>query len=198
LRHFPCWFYWLFIKYFIFINYLIIIALRAAATFSLWNQTDFDNCVKLQASVYDYRYRWLALPRYCSCGQLVCACVSACVPTRMYWSIVGDNIEIGLAAKVRTLAAVAAPSLPLMVPENLINSPTGQWLDGRGHLDRWVHGQQRKYASPRHSAMLLDVMADRAGWLTCVVIYVRRRFGRMGRLDRGRHRCLRGSWRLCA
>jgi hypothetical protein len=116
----------------------------------------------------------------------------------MYWSIVGDNIEIGLAAKVRTLAAVAAPSLPLMVPENLINSPTGQWLDGRGHLDRWVHGQQRKYASPRHSAMLLDVMADRAGWLTCVVIYVRRRFGRMGRLDRGRHRCLRGSWRLCA
>ncbi len=77
----------------------------------------------------------------------------------MYWSIVGDNIEIGLAAKVRALTAVAAPSLPLMVPIR-INSPTGQWLDGLGHLDRRLHGQQRKYASPHHSGML-DIMADK-------------------------------------
>lgn len=60
---------------FFFVAVVVLASLdfASAATFSLWNQTDFDNCVKLQASVYDYR---------------------------MYWSIVGDNIEIGLAAKV--------------------------------------------------------------------------------------------------
>lgn len=48
-----------------------------AATFSLWGTSDFDNCVKLTESVdrtnYDYR---------------------------MYWSLVDDHIEIGMAAKV--------------------------------------------------------------------------------------------------
>jgi hypothetical protein len=49
----------------------------SAASFSLWGTSDFDNCVKLTENVgrtnYDYR---------------------------LYWSLVDDHIEIGLAAKV--------------------------------------------------------------------------------------------------